>query len=202
MSTKILVAWRMPKEKLNDFLRFAWSSVYTGFYKYFDMLIGLVKDEEVEPKLYSTFYREDIDGQEQRVRAILRLKERLVVERCKLAWSNGQDILYNVQSGFNVWFDDEYAYAIPWGDADKFMRNTGVTMPEWCEDYHYQDQCDSILPPEEDEARAMKWEELCLDDWDVTRLRYDIINFEPGAYRTGYEVEMQRRRLEKEDDDE
>lgn len=171
MSVKIWVAWRVPKSRLNELILFVREAVLDGFFKHVEELLAEMLEPDVgdcEP--------------EDRAKRVLERKLFKLRELFEQNWAEAENYVwnvykYNVTSGLNVWQDSRYAYVIPVGCTMQFLDNK--ELPDWFEDYHYQTSTDSSLSPAQDRARRKKWQELCLLDWDATRLAHTIIDFSP-----------------------
>lgn len=68
----------------------------------------------------------------------------------------------DVNSGFSFWILEGYVYMTPFG-LRGWMPNRDM-VPDWFEDYHYQNQVDSDNTEEEDEKRRKTWEKMILGE--------------------------------------
>jgi len=193
MSTKIWKAYRVPIGKLNEFFSLVEGPTLTGFYERLDYLMkseGLLKLAKERRKLEEEVLAER-DG------ALpawwhsdpMYLEERwqILQGEMKKASLSIEHHFADVDASFNVWLYGKYAYLIPYGKV--CYPNP---MPEWVEDYHYQDQTDrpEDISPQAWRARREMWDKVCLDDWDATRMVHHIINFSPLAYKSAYLAEI------------
>lgn len=101
--------------------------------------------------------------------------------------SNHQDSEWVL--GFNVWLDDSHGYIIP------FSPMGLDPIPDWFEDYHYQNQVDDKeweIDPEGYEARRHKFEEIGVLDFNRTLTHHTIGSVE-DVYRLEIEFFQEER---------
>ena len=172
MSIKIWEAYKVPVDKLNDFLI---ESRHIGNCKLKETLVhslkGVLTDEFIKEQ--KEHYK-DIEDEEKQKRAIL--------------WKAANDFFNLVsqsaylkngfESSLNVWLDGNYAYIIPYNISYNDI------LPDYAVDYHNQEQVGrpENISEDEYEARHLVWEKLCLNDWNATRLTYKIVDFDPFYY--------------------
>jgi hypothetical protein len=199
MSTKIWTAWRVPKNKLNEFFLLVNAATMANFYERLDMWMSWVKidkakqrREEVEDKCRDTdgnlptwWWRDREDPD----KTYIRERWEILCERIREASASFEYNPFDADASLNVWLDGRYAYLIPYGRV-----KLPDSLPDWVEDYHYQDQADrpERFTARQWAARRRKWDQLCLDNnWNDTRMNHPIIDFSRHAsWRSEYMVEV------------
>ena len=180
MSTKIWVAYRIPKERLIEFTDVVHDSMFAS---------AVHITRTFMKALDETTLKKAIENKELRLTTELeRLTDKRknefarfewVVEKAKKASQSMARDWFCLDCGFNVWFDDKYAYIIPISSIEEYK------VPEWAEDFHYQNQVDQPedISDEKWGNRADKWGELCLgtgkQSHNARRFHHEVINLCP-----------------------
>jgi hypothetical protein len=177
MSTKIYTAWRcsvwtFEQDFVPAFRKHCMKQVVARVKK----LAAAVKDERLK-EIYETkgwakehTYDQFLALKEDfiRVREVFR-------EAAKASKKLERDVLFCLDCSFNVWFNNHKAYIIPYGEH---WITEGFKPPKGVEDYAYWNNTDKPdeLTDRQWAARKRKWDEVCLNSWDATRLVHQIIN--------------------------
>jgi len=191
VSTKIYTAYRFPVRRVNDFIVWfretcfrlalkdveAYMSTATmeginGFYKRHSKMLGVKEMKKRFPERY--------------VRAYL-------VFRLILTKFRGERLI-DLDCWFNLWLDGNYAYITP---CYPDCRAEKVKPPKWCEDYCYFDNSDMPkgISIREWRQRGRKWEKLCLEDHNRSRLSHIVIEAgKDGSFGIGLD-ELEKRLL-------
>jgi hypothetical protein len=84
------------------------------------------------------------------------------------------ETLINLDCWFNLWLDGRFAYVIP---CYPQCRAEKIRPPKWCEDFCYFDNVDMPkgVSQREWQKRKTKWEQLCLEDHNRSRLSHIVI---------------------------
>lgn len=171
MSTKIWAAVRIPASRLNEYIALCRAHSLDKFYQEADVLFNFMDFKKIVRDCRASPYLKKTTGRIIRWRAV-----ESMVEAYKKGSASSQRSLFAVDSGLNIWLNGEYAYIIP--------VETSLPECDWSEDYHYQDQTDrpEDISEEEWESRSKKWDEVCLNDWNSTRLYHEIVSFSADGY--------------------
>lgn len=138
MSIKIWTAWRVPLTRLNEACDALHQEMLEQAYDRFSRLIASCHRDNPHLNILEI---------EDRMELLL-LKEKLV------------------DCGFQLYVDASFAYLVPYGNFSfcslRGARGEAQRLPEWFQDYHYQDQTDrpDEISAEEYQARGEKWGEL------------------------------------------
>jgi hypothetical protein len=178
MSTKIWTAWRFPVDRLREFQDTVKPQMFTAVIADVERLMATVKDEYVAEKLERrrgpngfAFPVEDVE-RDIRCDAVLRLADRARDQYG--AW------MLTLDCGFNIWLHEGRCYVIPWGNPRYYED---LQVPEWAEDYHYQNSTDRPKSITEDEwdDRARTWNVVALDNWNAHRLAWNVVDLSTGG---------------------
>ena len=191
MSTKIYTAYRFPANRVNDFMAwfhetcFRWAVQSMRFYMSSVSQDGLDK-----------FYRRH-KGKSTLAEIKKRIPERQarasIAFQLMLTRIQGE-ALVNLDCWFNLWLDGRYAYVIP---CYPNCRSEKVRPPKWCEDFCYFDNTDlpKGVSQREWQKREAKWEQLCLEDHNRSRLSHVVIEADKaGGLGVGL-LELEKRLL-------
>lgn len=177
MSTKIWQASRVPIEKLNDYLVLCRSeSMGRVVTKAYELLKKLDWDKFAPEVVVETEKKIKDWGitnlERQRMFRNSQMIEHLGRGAFRDATNKLERSLFDMESSFNIWIDETYAYLIPYGLAE-------LPVTSYSEDFHYQNSTDKPehISQSEWDARHDKWEQLCLNNWNATRLQYTAIDF-------------------------
>ncbi len=170
MSTKIWAAVRVPIRRLNDYLLACRTPTLARFHSKMDDQMKFVTMEEV-----GEMARRCLKGNEDEQtteRTMLYCKVRILIEKYRKAAQRPERDYLDVEAGLNIWLDRRYAYIIPVGRAE-------LADVDYAVDYHYQDQVDrpENVTARQYATRERKWEQLCLQDHNATRLYHAIVDF-------------------------
>jgi hypothetical protein len=191
MSTKIYTAYRIPVRRVNDFI--AWFRE-TCFTKAMESVEGCMKT--ATPEGIDAFYK-----RHSKVLGVKALKERFperyvrayLVFKLMLTKFKGERLL-DLDCWLNLWLDGNYAYVIP---CYPDCRAETVKPPKWCDDYCYFDSTDKPkgISVREWKQRGRKWEQLCLEDHNRSRLSHVVIEAgKDGSLGIGLD-ELEKRLL-------
>ena len=193
MSTKIWTAWRCPINRFNDFIditnRHMFEEAVVEFQRWMARTkLGHIEAELAKKKAVYEKYKWPIKDEEWAdggwiQRSICFEAAWRVVVQLYTAKGGGYNVL---GCGLNVWLHVDKAYFIPWGPPNFYFS---LPVPEWAEDYHYQNQTDrpSEVPEDEWNARGVTWDAIIgYNGWDDHRLTYSVIDLDPGSGSTSY----------------
>jgi hypothetical protein len=183
MSTKIYYAWRVPIDKLNDFIDFVRPQVYETAQNIIAKLMPDVTKEHIEKvKLEKPYLPE----------AMIRFSS--AIELCKsISKQSGRAPGVDVDFALNVWLYENHAYIIPIGEYKDFK------VPDFAEDFSYwnnTDQPDNITD-EQWEEKCKTWEQINLGEGlhshNARRLEHNVINLSMPYGDFDFEWEMEQR---------
>jgi hypothetical protein len=102
------------------------------------------------------------------------------------------ETLIDLDCWFNLWLDGRFAYVIPCYP----QRRDKITPPKWCEDFCYFDNVDlpKGVSQREWQKRKAKWEQLCLEDHNRSRLSHIVIEAINCGLGVGFS-ELEKRLL-------
>lgn len=193
MSTKIWEAYRLPKDKLNEITDILHDTLFNYYIFFIKTVIDNMKPEYIAEKLkeddkknYAVFLYKNYD-EKLIPNKMDRVKYEIYIEEAiKAAAKSERTLIYDIECGFNCWFDDKYAYIIPIYSLGMFgWDRIKLVFPTYVEDYHYQNSTDKPenITQEEWETREAKWKELCLGEGKAShnarRFYHEIINLCP-----------------------
>lgn len=183
MSTKIYDAYRFPSEKLNEFLAHVRSRMLEGFFKKIErlMVFGCTREEldAINEKIACSDYLKDATPERIGV-AKKHHRWYMLQSKLKAASVSSEKSTYNVDASWNLWIHDKWIYAIPYG-----QYKHGAKELDFVEDFSFWNNTDAPddVPEEEFWARGDVWEEVCLNDWNGTRLNHVVVDFSnPSPY--------------------
>ncbi len=170
MSTKIWQAVRVPIRRLNEYLVACRLPTLARFHSKMNDHILWVKAEEVGEM--ARRYLNGGEDEQTTEKTMLFCKIRILTEKYRKAAKQPERDYFDVEAGLNVWQDGRYAYIVPIGRAE-------LADEDYAVDYHYQDQTDRPegTTARQYAARQRKWERLCLQDHNATRLYHAIVDF-------------------------
>lgn len=118
----------------------------------------------------------------------IRLRETLKL--CAEASSKlTRDFVYCIDCSLNVWLHKGKVYVIPYGETWIFDC---FKSPDRVEDFSYWNNTDhpDDLTIRKWNARRKTWEEVCLRDWDYSRMVHDIVDAKKsiGLYEVGLKI--------------
>jgi hypothetical protein len=187
MSIKIWEAWRIPLKQLNNFMLLVNEATHNQFYENLDEWMERIDLSEAKKlrEKRETEWRETCERkgwalpQPKGDKTYLWEKWELLLREIRKASDSLEKTLFGADASLNIWLDKRYAYIIPIGKVK--LPNP---LPEWVEDYHYQNQVDrpENTTPQQYGARCKKWHKLCLEDHNRTRLNHEIISFATPYY--------------------
>ena len=154
MSTKIYEAYRLPKNKLNEFLlsvrEDVLSNAAAGIKTWTNNLQSDYVAEKFQEAKEQNSYLEPEDN--FRYRFFLCV-EPMLENSSKSPYRS----YFNIDSSFNIWINGRYAYIIPY---TSFKFDT----PDYLEDYSYWNNVDMPegISSRQWATRGKKWEEVCL----------------------------------------
>jgi len=183
MSTKIWTAWKIPSNKLNDFLESTRADMWESYIKHIKILLSTIQEDEYLPILEkrkdSLYYKGE---NEEAVRAMWDCLEK----KMKEASISYQDSMYAVDSGWRVFYDGKFTYLAPFG------RDYKYTVPDYAIDYHYQNQCDKSKEVSSHQwgARCRTWDRIWLKNKHPNMLLYYIVDFVPPYAHSAWDTEI------------
>lgn len=137
MSIKIWTAWRVPLVRLNEATAVIHEGMSQDFWE---------------------FWKKRLDGWASRRPGIDPVEVAVLCEgqHARAFNSHTFDFIEKYSRGFTFWIDSEFAYICHWG----YLSSSAI--PDWFEDFHYQDQTDrdESISDGEWEQRKIKWLEL------------------------------------------
>lgn len=183
MSTKIHEAVRVPIDRLNEYISLCNIETLDDFHTRANRHLAYLSTENWRKsvrEVRGSKYVLKVTGRQIRLHAV-----QYLTEAYTKASLNMERDFFCVDSGLNIWLNGYYAYIIPFGGAK-------LVQCDFEQDYHYQNQTDKPddIPDEEWDARERKWEEVCLNDWNATRLYHAIVSFAPGEYSSLFDLEL------------
>lgn len=152
MSTKIYTAWRCRTNTFPKFLEHFRKNCFKTAVRYIRETFKSVFDAKEN---FETVF------------------DRRVAPKLYAASVSKISSQYCVDASLNVWYHNRHFYIIPYGILFKTYKPVeGVT------DYSYWDNADrpDNITRRQWRNRYMTWSAVCLDNWDIHRLQYDIIN--------------------------
>jgi hypothetical protein len=189
MSTRIHVAWRVRRDRLNDLIDILRKPVLHGFFKLVRGVMDAVKPEAIADEM----------AQCERVWSYNpeRFKERKPHMELVARWHKAEELfrkpgsggpILDVEAGINVWFHKGFAYVIPYGSTHEFMRRAKwdphKRLPAWVQDFSFWNNADppEDVSPAEWAKRERTWNKVCLegDLFNKYRLHHEFTNLQPG----------------------
>ena len=184
MSTKIYVAYRIPRSKIDHFIAEARKLVFAGAVEQMERLMWNVKKKKALKAIGCV-------KKGQKRKWVKEGGERFNRLSYAFEWpiedSERGVRGFNLDSWLNCWPNGRYWYIIPcWPDGVKIKDED---LPEYVEEYGYWNNVD---PPEhvtwkQWRERERKWEEVCVEDHNRTRLSHVIIEAK-GPHHIGLDV--------------
>lgn len=162
MSIKIYTAWRCPTPHINTVLT-----------QYREACLDFASRElrkEIKlrrvPRIMSK-KPEDRRNLETNVRKIL-------IQSVEASKSHERGNDFDFDASLNVWFEDLYALIIPYTEMNVYVTQ----VPKYAENYCYYNNTDRPKDVSEQQwkQREKDWNKACLNDWDKTRLVYQVID--------------------------
>jgi len=154
MSTKIYYAYRIPKNKLNEFTDLVNTATWKVVLDKVDVLTRFVGENDM--------------GIQDRWPL---MRERIVRDS-----KSPERRMFDLNSSFNFWLDVRHAYIVPYGRTVLPKQR-----PDWIEDFSYWNNIDrpENITARQWRARQKKWDELCLSDksWNQNRFQHIIGEF-------------------------
>jgi hypothetical protein len=180
MSTKIWTAHRIPLPSLNRYLELCRDKSLKKFFATADWQLNCIDWKQAVKRARENKYIQKVTGHDIRRYAVELLEAEY--RKANQSWDAG---LFDVECGLNIWLEDAYAYIIPVG------RTVVLPKVRWAKDYSYQNQVDrpKHIPAKEYAERKKTWERLCLNNWNVHRLYYQIVDFSAGSVESSFELE-------------
>lgn len=179
MSIKIWKAYRIPKSRLNEFTALAREATWEHLLGKIDSWMPSVKQAHVDTRIDERLRVDGelpawIDSDEMLERVRLQMQWDILRRQIVRDSTSPERCLYDCDASFNFWLDKRYAYIIPYG-----RMKLPDELPDWVEDYHYQNQTDRAegVSSGQWRGRRRKWNKLCLDDWDAKRYHHTIASF-------------------------
>jgi hypothetical protein len=155
MSIKIFTAWRVPLDRFTEATDWLHDHMWDKAKNYYATLIDALALKDP-----------DVDEGKDMIRRVFAM-DKLITPIDSRGRRGERGISFNC--GFSFWILDNYVYIIPYGVYG--LQPTEGDLPEWFDDYHYQDQVDrdENVTEEDHEARRETWEKINLGtgrlDW-------------------------------------
>jgi hypothetical protein len=195
MSTKIWIAYRIPKIRINEFIDIIHDAYMKAVADWIEKLMSAVEQTALEEFVNSKYafmsFKADLSNpkieRQARIDFVLNHIERASVLREKS--------IFDIDCGITLWLDRRYAYIIP--QPPNCTVDT-IKFPEWVEDFHYQNQVDrpEEISEREWKARERKWDELCLgvseekNAWNARKLYHAIVDMSPPYHHSFMDLEF------------
>jgi hypothetical protein len=182
LSTKIWQAWRFPVGRLREFQEIVRPQMFAEVIKWVELLMPTVTPEAVALRMAK--YRKDAgswSGVFSEADTERSIRAEVVLDLVKQTRDEYGGHMLWLDCGFNVWIDKGKCYVIPWGQPQFYAD---LTVPEWAEDYHYQNSTDRPDDIDEKawEARARTWDRVALRDWSAHRLAFRVIDMSTDGH--------------------
>lgn len=197
MSTKIWEAYKIPADKLNEFIDIARECKIKEIMNISKALFDLVKEEAIDKRMErdKTFkYYSDEEWAEH-----LKDVNNRTYTRFELFWElieagsrSRERTPFDMTCGFNIWLYEGSFYIIPFGEHGSFIN---IKFPEWVKEFHYQNQTDkpSRISTKEWNKRRDVWDKVCLgdepNDWNSRRIYYSLFDPKFDKSRISWELE-------------
>jgi hypothetical protein len=184
MSTKIWEAYKIPIDKLNDFIDIVREVKMKEIVSLAKSLFDCVKEEAIDKRLerdksYRYYSDEEWAEHLKDISSRIYARFELFWELIEAGANSRERTPLDITCGFNMWCYDGNFYIIPFGEHGSFR---GVKFPEWVTEYHYQNQTDkpSRISNKEWNNRRKTWDKVCLgdppNDWNSRRIYYSLFN--------------------------
>lgn len=188
MSTKIYEAYRIPLDRLNEFISYVRPQMMhrVGEYMY-ELMIG-IKNEVVD-EIYRDKYPDGAaEGREENAKLYIRLEKVEEMMKEDLIKRPYERSIFDPVCGLNIWILDQNAYIIPVFTSLRGLSDK-IDYPDFAFDYSYWNNTDQPenVTDEDWEKRRDTWEELCLGDTlsgsghNSRRLYHDVISVEANG---------------------
>ena len=178
MSTKIYWAWRVPADRLNDFIDMARDQLLLAVRDRIRVLMTTANASKIgeAPEWAKTDAARERWEQGRRYEVVESL--------CVAAAKGGErDPICDVECGFNVWLHDGHAYFIP--IAEHWLKDL-IKVP-WAEDFRYWNNTDlpDGVSEETWDARGRTWDAVnCGEgraEHNARRLFHEVVGLRKGV---------------------
>lgn len=161
MSTKIWLAYRVPISRLAEATDILHEEMSKDFYQWWSSVLN--------NKYAADQIKEEITDLTEWVMSI---EDKFAA----IQKEHPFDFNSMHSRSFSFWLDKKYAYIIPYG-------NTG-DLPDWFEDFHYQDQTDrdKSISTKAWRHREKKWDELLINNPKNREYRHYVVNAHAGFH--------------------
>lgn len=177
MSTKIYEAYRVPNNRLNDFLKDIGDQMLDKVIERLDILMNNMKPETFYKLLLKQWNGEDKyakkyfnDGKPARYTQL-----EAVLSCCReVAHSQARDVVLDIECGLSIRIRNKYAYIIPYGER-AYAR---ISIPNYAKEYTYWNNTDQ---PEDVSnaqwnARGKIWNEILDESPILTHTVVDLVH--------------------------
>lgn len=174
MSTKIYEAYRCSVKNLNEFLRIMREHCFAKVQDRIEILMPEVTQEKIreyyDEKDWEMSFDEFLNKKEKyfRFRYVFNLA-------CEASLSDVRDLFFCFDCSLNIWIHKNKAYIIPYGE--KWIYKDFL-KPDGTEEYYYWNNSDrpDNITNRQWQSRAKNWQEICLNNWNKSRLMHTIID--------------------------
>lgn len=184
MSVKIWTAYRVPIKRLNEYLGLLNEATRRLFLETVDTHVKYLRWSEIKKEMWS--WARDWGCPPNKAilgDVIAEHLDKLYQE----ASAKSERSYFDMDAGVNIWLDQRYAYFIP-------VPGIRVRFPKtaYREEYSYQNSTDrpQHISARAYDARGQKWDTLCLEDHNRTRLWHHIISFEKDYFDSSWLLKL------------
>lgn len=190
MSTKIYYAYKIPQEKLHEFIDSIRGQIFNKAEELVRQMMNAVTEEKLkEEKTKKSYYSEE------------KIRFNLVIELCTKLSKEKQRTGLDLTFSLNIWLYNNYAYIIPIGEY-YYLNN--LKYSDWVEDYSYWNNTDKPdkISEEDWDLRQNIWEDInCgtgVHSHNARRLNHSIIDFNQLYGDIDAQIELENRIIRKE----
>lgn len=199
MSIKLYYAYRFPANKLNEFLDIVTEFSIKKTAAQVWHIIHTIKQERVDELVQQTGNPKMFEGltpDEIRVEVVYySLLTRLFKENAD-DWCRAN--IFNLQSGWSLFFHKGRFYAWPWGNLTEQFDEVLADYP-WVENYSYWDNTDhpEDVSDREWERRGKTWLEIWTPDEFAHRLTFTTVDFSDDLHKSQFDIFNRLREMAK-----
>lgn len=177
MSTTIYTAYRIPMDRLNDFKSLVLKHQMPVICEHVYKLVSQVTDGQLA--LWAQKNNKTYTPSSLKAKIFHKIEYVFEDRLIPAAQDRHRNPSVDIECGWNLYFDSEYAYVTPWGEPWT-LKDFHEKRPDWVRDFCYWNNSDSTpegieYGDDEWEARSDKWDELLSGhNWRVP-FRLDIV---------------------------
>lgn len=182
MSIKVYEAYRIPENRLNDFIHFIDKVCLNNIKEEIIKLYNNIVDESVEEYKNKHSYLKDYSDKE--------VKFELMVDMIRKDMESDMRGMCDMTSGVDMWLVGDKFYIVPYGEKWVYKD---IEYPDFVEDYSYWDNTDrpEDISRIEWKDRRSKWKYILNIIGDRDRLRHEIFDLDMERW---YEVRTELRK--------